>query len=86
MVDSKGILKGLITFKDIQKKKRHPHASKDQHGRLRVGAAVGVTADTMDRMAALYKAGADVIVIDTSHGHSMGVIRTIKEARKKFKY
>jgi IMP dehydrogenase len=86
VVDSRGILKGLITFKDIQKKKKHPHASKDMHGRLRVGAAVGVTADTMDRMSALYKAGVDVIVIDTSHGHSMGVIKTIKEARKKFKY
>ncbi|MDR3626473.1 MAG: IMP dehydrogenase [Ignavibacteriaceae bacterium] len=86
VVDAKGILKGLITFKDIQKKKRYPHASKDQHGRLRVGAAVGVTADTMERIAALSKAGADVIVIDTAHGHSMGVIRTIKEARKKFKY
>ncbi|MGA7723320.1 MAG: IMP dehydrogenase [Ignavibacteriaceae bacterium] len=86
VVDSKGILKGLITFKDIQKKKKHPHASKDEHGRLRVGAAVGVTADTMERIAALSKAGADVIVIDTAHGHSTGVIRTIKDARKKFKY
>jgi IMP dehydrogenase len=86
VVDARGILKGLITFKDIQKKKRHPNASKDEHGRLRVGAAVGVTSDTMDRISALYKAGADVVVIDTSHGHSSGVIRTIKEARKRFKY
>ena len=86
VVDKNGILKGLITFKDIQKKKKHPYACKDQHGRLRVGAAVGVTADTLDRIEALSKAGADVIVIDTAHGHSMGVIKTIKEARKKFKY
>ena len=86
VVDKKGILKGLITFKDIQKKKKHPNACKDEHGRLRVGAAVGITLDTIDRIAALSKAGADVIVIDTAHGHSMGVIKTIKEARKKFKY
>lgn len=86
VVDRNGILKGLITFKDIQKKKKHPNACKDEQGRLRVGAAVGVTIDTLDRIAALSKAGADVIVIDTAHGHSMGVIKTIKEARKKFKY
>lgn len=86
VVDNKGILKGLITFKDIQKKKKHPFACKDEHGRLRVGAAVGVTYDTIDRVSALIKAGADAIVIDTAHGHSMGVIKTIKEVRKKFKY
>ncbi len=86
VVDSKGILKGLITFKDIQKKKKHPYACKDEHGRLRVGAAVGITADTMDRIDALSKAGVDAIIIDTAHGHSMGVLKTIKEARKKFKY
>ena len=86
VVDSKGILKGLITFKDIQKKKKHPYACKDEHGRLRVGAAVGITADTMDRIDALAKAGVDAIIIDTAHGHSMGVLKTIKEARRKFKY
>ncbi len=86
VVDSNGILKGLITFKDIQKKKKHPNACKDERGRLRVGAAVGITSDTLDRISALSQAGADVIVIDTAHGHSMGVIKTIKEARKKFKY
>ena len=86
VVDSKGILKGLITFKDIQKKKKHPYACKDEHGRLRVGAAVGITADTMDRIDALAKAGVDAIIIDTAHGHSMGVLKTIKEARKRFKY
>ncbi len=86
VVDRKGILKGLITFKDIQKKKKHPNACKDEHGRLRVGAAVGITLDTIDRISALSKAGADVIVIDTAHGHSLGVMKTIKEVRKKFKY
>ncbi len=86
VVDSKGILKGLITFKDIQKKKKHPNACKDEQGRLRVGAAVGITIDTLDRISELTKAGADVIVIDTAHGHSMGVLKTIKEARRKFKY
>ena len=86
VVDKKNILKGLITFKDIQKKKKHPNACKDQHGRLRVGAAVGITYDTFDRVEALSNAGADVIVIDTAHGHSVGVIKTIKEVRKKFKY
>jgi IMP dehydrogenase len=86
VVDRKGVLKGLITFKDIMKKKKHPNACKDEHGRLRVGAAVGITADTLERIEMLSKAGADVIVIDTAHGHSAGVIRTIKQSRKKFKY
>ncbi|MHB8580265.1 MAG: IMP dehydrogenase [Ignavibacteriaceae bacterium] len=86
VVDSKGILKGLITFKDIQKKKKHPYACKDEHGRLRVGAAVGITIDIMDRINALSKSGVDAIIIDTAHGHSMGVLKTIKEARRKFKY
>ena len=86
VVDKKGVLRGLITFKDIMKKKKHPNACKDKHGRLRVGAAVGVTSDTYDRIEALINAGADAVVIDTAHGHSAGVIRVIKEARKKFKY
>jgi IMP dehydrogenase len=86
VVDNKGVLKGLITFKDIMKKKKHPNASKDEHGRLRVGAAVGITEDTIYRIEMLSKAGADVIVIDTAHGHSAGVLKTIKDARKKFKY
>jgi len=86
VVDNKYVLKGLITFKDIQKKKKHPFACKDEHGRLRVGAAVGITFDTMERISALSKAGVDVIVIDTAHGHSTGVLKTIKEARKKFRY
>ena len=86
VVDKKGILRGLITFKDIMKKKRHPYACKDEHGRLRVGAAVGVTKDTFERINALTLAGADAIVIDTAHGHSAGVIKVVKEARNKFRY
>jgi len=86
VVDKRGILKGLITFKDIMKKKRYPNACKDEHGRLRVGAAVGVTIDTFDRIAELSSVGADVIVIDTAHGHSVGVMKIVREARKKFRY
>jgi IMP dehydrogenase len=79
-----GLLQGLITFKDIQKKKKHPHACKDRHGRLRVGAAVGVAADTLDRVRELVRAGADVVVVDTAHGHSLGVIGMVKTIRRKF--
>ena len=86
VVDKNGKLRGLITFKDILKKKKHPNACKDNLGRLRVGAAVGITSDTIDRVQLLLNSGADVIVIDTAHGHSEGVLRTIKEIRKKFKY
>lgn len=81
VVDEQGILKGLITFRDIQKVKHYPAACKDEHGRLRVGAAVGVTADTMERVEALVKAGVDVIAIDTAHGHSKGVIDKLKEVK-----
>jgi IMP dehydrogenase len=84
--DKKGVIKRLITIKDIMKKKKYPNASKDEHGRLRVGAAVGITEDTIYRIEMLSKAGADAIVIDTAHGHSTGVLKTVKEARKKFKY
>ncbi len=86
VVNKEGILKGLITFKDIQKKKKHPNACKDEHGRLRVGAAVGITPDTMERIESLLNAGADAIVIDTAHGHSTGVLKMVKEVRRKFKY
>ncbi|MCJ7554559.1 MAG: IMP dehydrogenase [Ignavibacteriaceae bacterium] len=86
VVDKYGKLKGLITFKDIMKKKKHPFACKDEHGRLRVGAAIGITLDTLDRVEGLNHAGADVIIIDTAHGHSMSVIKVIKEIRRKFKY
>jgi IMP dehydrogenase len=84
VVDKNGKLKGLITFKDIQKKKRHPGACKDKLGRLRVGAAVGVTSDTMDRVTALFGAGVDVIVVDTAHGHSKGVITMVKQIKSRF--
>jgi IMP dehydrogenase len=84
VVDKNGILRGLITFKDIQKKIKHPFACKDAHGRLRVGAAVGVTSDTIERVSALVKASVDLVVIDTAHGHSRGVIEMVKLVRKKF--
>lgn len=84
VVDKNGKLRGLITFKDIQKKKRHPNACKDKHGRLRVGAAAGITPDTMDRIAALVAAGVDVVIIDTAHGHSAGVVDMVKRVRVKF--
>ncbi|WP_345948346.1 MULTISPECIES: IMP dehydrogenase [unclassified Mucilaginibacter] len=84
VVDGEGRLCGLITFKDIQKFKNYPIACKDEHGRLRVGAAVGVTADTMERVDALVKAGVDVIAIDTAHGHSKGVINQLKQVKSKY--
>jgi IMP dehydrogenase len=84
VVDGDGFLSGLITFKDIQKVKNYPVACKDEKGRLRVGAAVGVTADTMQRVDALVKAGVDVIAIDTAHGHSKGVIDQLKEVKAKY--
>src|SRR5207247_8994477 len=77
VVDKQGYLRGLITFKDIQKKKHHPRACKDERGRLRVGAGVGVTADTVERVAALIKAGVDVVIIDTAHGHYSGGLAMI---------
>src|SRR5579863_2734208 len=84
IVNGGGVLVGLITYKDIQKFKNFPIACKDEHGRLRVGAAVGVTHDTMKRIEALVKAGVDVIAIDTAHGHSRGVINQLKEVKAKF--
>ncbi len=84
VVDRHGILNGLITFKDILKKIKHPNACKDEHGRLRVGAAVGVTADTLERVTALLKAGVDFVVVDTAHGHSRGVIDMVKTIRRRF--
>ncbi|MCG8343283.1 MAG: IMP dehydrogenase [Chlorobiales bacterium] len=82
ITDSSGNLKGLITFKDIQKRKLYPDACKDEHGRLRVGAAVGIRSNTIDRVSALVEAGVDVIAVDTAHGHSKAVgdmVRTIKQ-------
>lgn len=85
VVDKNGCLVGLITYKDITKAKDKPMACKDDKGRLRVAAGVGVTNDTMDRMEALIAAGADAIVIDTAHGHSKYVIEKLKEAKSSFK-
>ena len=75
-------LKGLITIKDIEKRIKYPHACKDSHGRLRVGAALGVGPETGDRVALLVKAGVDVVVVDTAHGHSQAVLDTVKMVRK----
>lgn len=85
VVDKDNHLVGLITYKDITKAKDKPMACKDEKGRLRVAAGVGVTTDTLDRMQALVNAGADAIVIDTAHGHSKGVIDKLKEAKNAFK-
>jgi IMP dehydrogenase len=85
VVDKNFKLTGLITYKDIIKSKNKPNASKDSLGRLRVAAAVGVTQDTFERVDALKHAGVDAIIIDTAHGHSLGVINTLKEAKKMYK-
>ena len=85
VVDKDNHLVGLITYKDITKAKDKPMACKDEKGRLRVAAGVGVTADTLERMQALVNAGADAIVIDTAHGHSKGVIDKLREAKNAFK-
>ena len=84
VVDRDGRLVGLITYKDITKAKDKPMACKDEKGRLRVAAGVGVTADTMERAQALVAAGADAIVIDTAHGHSRGVIEKLREVKAAF--
>ncbi|MGI9061212.1 MAG: IMP dehydrogenase [Ktedonobacteraceae bacterium] len=84
VVDEHGMLKGLITMKDIEKKIRYPHASKDSFGRLRVGAAVGVGPDTDERCAALIEEGVDVIVVDTSHAHSRMVLETVARVKDRF--
>lgn len=84
IVDENMKLVGLITFKDIEKKMNFPNACKDDMGRLRVGAAVGVTADTLDRVEALVDSGVDVITIDTAHGHSQGVLNMVKEVKKEY--
>lgn len=84
IVDKNGRLVGLITFKDIEKKMNFPHACKDDMGRLRVGAAVGVTPDTMDRVEGLVASGVDLITVDTAHGHSEGVLNTISKIKEAF--
>jgi IMP dehydrogenase len=85
VVDDKGCLKGLITIKDIEKIKKYPNACKDHLGRLRVGAAVGIGSDMGKRAEALLGAGADVIAIDTAHGHSLGVLRAIEQLKDAFR-
>lgn len=84
VVDENGYLKGLITFKDIRKKRLFPNACKDEQGRLRVGAAVGVTADTLKRVQALAEASVDFVIVDTAHGHSEGVIQMVKTVKTNF--
>src|SRR6266849_7475098 len=84
VVDGHGVLKGLITVKDIHKRRQYPGANKDQHGRLRVAAAIGAAGDYLARARALVDAGVDAIVIDTAHGHSEGVLRATAQVRDAF--
>lgn len=84
LVDDEGVLKGLITIKDIEKVIEFPNSAKDERGRLLVGAAVGVTGDTMKRVEMLVKSHVDVIVVDTAHGHSKGVLDTVREIRNAY--
>ena len=84
IVDAEGNLKGLITIKDIEKKIQYPNSAKDSQGRLLCGAALGISADLMDRVAALVKANVDVVVLDSAHGHSMGVINALKQIKEKY--
>ena len=84
LVDKNNVLKGLITIKDIEKHEQYPHSARDESGRLLAGAAVGVTHDVLDRVEALNNSKADVIVIDTAHGQSKGVLDTIKEIKSAF--
>lgn len=85
VVDKSGKLIGLVTFSDILKLKSHPHAIKDSFGRLLVGAGIGITSDTMDRVAGLQQAGVDVICLDSAHGHTKGVIDALKKIKRTFK-
>lgn len=84
VVDEEGTLKGLITFRDITKVKKHPNANKDRYGRLRVAAAIGIGPENIKRAAALVEAGVDALVIDTAHGHSYNVIHILKEVKSQF--
>ncbi len=84
ITDEHGVVKGLITVKDIQKRMQFPHACKDDRGRLRVGAAVGATKDAIARVTALVDANVDVIVVDSAHGHSIGILRTVESLRNAF--
>jgi IMP dehydrogenase len=84
LIDEDGVLKGLITIKDIEKVIEFPNSAKDKHGRLLAGAAVGVSGDSMKRVEQLVKSQVDVIVIDTAHGHSAGVLQVVKEIRQQY--
>ncbi len=84
VVDEEGRLRGLITVKDIFKRRQYPNACKDEHGRLRVGAAIGTSDRDLDRAAELLGAGCDVLVIDTAHGHSAGVLKALERTRERF--
>jgi len=84
IVDKDGYLKGLITIKDIEKSQKYPNSARDSQGRLLVGAAIGVTADVLDRAGALIDAKVDVLVLDSAHGHSKGIIDTVKKVKKAF--
>lgn len=84
IVDEEGHLKGLITIKDIEKKIQYPNSAKDAQGRLLCGAALGISADLMDRVDALVKANVDVVVLDSAHGHSMGVINALKKVKARY--
>lgn len=84
VVDAQGVLRGLITIKDIEKSRKFPHASKDDYGRLRVGAAVGAAADLEERAELLVKAGVDILTLDSAHGHSRGIIEAVKKLKQKY--
>ena len=84
LVDEDGCLKGLVTIKDIQKARKYPNAAKEGHGRLLAGAAVGIAGNTMERVAALVKSHVDVIVVDTAHGHSHGVLNMVSAIKKAY--
>ena len=84
LVDEDNTLKGLITIKDIEKAIQFPNAAKDSHGRLLCGAAVGVSKDTMERTAALVEAGIDVLVVDSAHGHSLNILKTVRDIRNAY--
>lgn len=84
LVDENGYLRGLITIKDIQKATKYPNSAKDERGRLLCGAAIGVTADVLDRAGALLSAGADVLVLDSAHGHSMNIAKTTEKVKNTF--
>jgi len=84
VVDKENRLIGLITYRDIMKVRKHPNSCKDMHGRLRVAAAIGVTADVLERAGALVKAGVDAVIIDTAHGHTRGVVSVLKDVKAKF--